>query len=305
MEEDLDVLEAEALLAKALKNMEARGRSSRAAAAAQRLRKEPIFSEVARHVGLYDSASANLAPSDFTLSWKRSDAEMYIRSPPGATWFEYRLVASIDASLRHCLAPLHERDLIRSYQPIFVEPHRDLAPPKRHHAIVRTLSRVMSVYIETIFELTRVANRGYGFLVEVARSDFPPAAVTGQTGLPEQPWWSRRIGVDTKNLWMPHGGGTTGTVLVSVARVEVGVSIPDYMLKFIADSLSQTVLANVRRGADLAAERGSPWHGRIEEDADGFYAELAAVEAAAADRPRLSVSSLPGPEVFDRPWHLE
>lgn len=34
----------------------------------------------------------------------------------------------------------HERELILKYQPVFVEPHRDLLPPRPHHALVRTLA---------------------------------------------------------------------------------------------------------------------------------------------------------------------
>merc|ERR1719188_2158214 len=150
------VLGAEAVLARALRRLEAPhgGRASAAAAAAaEQLRKAPVFDEVIGRAGLYDSVRENLAPSGFRLCWNRSDAEMYIRSPPGASWFEYRLVAHIDAPLRHCLAPLHERDLIQRYQPVFVEPHQDIGPSGPHHAVIRTLSRVWSVYVETVFEL--------------------------------------------------------------------------------------------------------------------------------------------------------
>ena len=64
----------------------------------------------------------------------------------------------------HCMAPLHERELILKYQPVFVEPHRDLIRPQPHHAVVRTLARILGFYIETVFELLRISDRKFGFL---------------------------------------------------------------------------------------------------------------------------------------------
>jgi len=300
MEEDLAVLEAEEVLSKVLKRLEAPGRGSRAAVAAEKLRKEPVFAEVVRHAGLYDSASTALAPSDFTLCWKRDDAEMYIRSPPGATWFEYRLVARIDAPLRHCLVPLHERDLIIKYQPVFTEPHREIGPQGKHYAVVRTLSKVLAFYIETVFELLRVNNYGYGFIIERAMSEFNDTI----RDLPERPWWARRVSLDTKNLWLPEGGNRSGTYLIAISRVKVGIPLREQWLTYLLHTLSPSILKNIRGGAHLAMEAGSPWNERLRKDADGFYRELEEVEQAAARREAVTMDTLPGDEIFDRKWSL-
>lgn len=300
MEDDFLVLSAESVLSSALQKLEGLHVSSKAKTAAKEIRAAPLFSEVLRHIGLYDSARATLAPAGFDLCWKRNNTAMYFRSPPGASWFEFRVVAQIDAPLRHCLAPLHERDLIQKYQPVFVEPHLDLDTPSKHYAVIRTLSRIMTFYIETIFELVRVPNHKFGYLVEIARSEFP----VGKRTLPEKKWWSTRINVDTRNLWLPCGGNNSGTILVSIARVDVGVPVPAAVQRFIANGFAQNILNNVRVGSAFGSDEASPWSERIRQDAEGFYAELAAVEAAAAKRRAVSVSDLPGEEVFDRPGKL-
>ena len=128
----------------------------------------------------------------------------------------------------HCMAPLHERELILKYQPVFGEPHRDLIEPQPHHAVVRTLARILGFYIETaarhigiaakekrkkVFELVRISDQKFGFLVprarlralikafkaevEVAKSDFP---MRNSFKLPRKRLLSKRISVDTKLL---------------------------------------------------------------------------------------------------------
>eukprot|EP00439_Symbiodinium_sp_Y106_P020721 s6882_g2.t1 len=187
--DDYFVLEAEAVIAKALARLEAPNAGTAALEAAKELRSTPVFAEVQRVSTLYDSARATLQPTRFKQVWARPDAEFYVRSAPRASWFEYKIVAQIDHPLVNCMAPLHERELILKYQPVFVEPHRDLIPPKPHHAIVRTLARILSFYVETIFELIRVSNKDFGYLVEIARSDFPTEGRDFR--LPRRRFWSK------------------------------------------------------------------------------------------------------------------
>lgn len=298
MEDDFSVLQAEIVLAKALNRLGKAGPAS--AGAAAQLRNATIFAEVVAQAQLYESFRSMLAAPGFMLCWEQEGAQLSVRSPKGATWFEYRLVASMDAPLHQCLAPLYERDLIHRNQPTFVEPHVKIGAGQRHHAVVRTLSRVMSVYVETLFELVRVVNCDFGFLVESARSEFP----TKGRKLPKQPWWSMRASLDTRNLWLPAGGNSTGTILVSVARVEVGLPIAESALHFVLHSFAEGFFGSIRNGSTLAIKEGSPWRKRLLQDVDGFYAELKEVEAAAAKRRLISSGSLPGPEIFDRPWHV-
>ncbi|CAE7672357.1 unnamed protein product [Symbiodinium microadriaticum] len=142
---------------------------------------------------------------------------------------------------------------------------------------VRTLARILSFYVETIFELIRVSNKDFGYLVEIARSDFPTEGRDFQ--LPRRRFWSKRIEVDTQNLWLPRGGNETGLLMVSVSRVQVGVPIPSSALRFLANSFAKTILVNVKRGCALSSDESSPWYKRIRRDVDGFYAELREVEA--------------------------
>ena len=88
----------------------------------------------------------------------------------------------------------HERELILKYQPVFVEPHRDLIKPAPHHAMVRTLARILGFYIETVFELIRVSNKEFGYLAAErhllfvlgafdTESIFPRMLINGHAGL--------------------------------------------------------------------------------------------------------------------------
>ncbi|CAK9028127.1 unnamed protein product [Durusdinium trenchii] len=247
--EDVHLLEAEAVLGKALKRLEQGGRQQ--ALAAQELRESAVYKEVVRYSELFDSARATLQPTRFNSVWSRPDAEFFVRSPPGSTWFEYKVVAQIEQNLVNCMAPLQERELILKYQPVFVEPHRDLIKPTPHHGVVRTLARILGFYIETVFELVRVSNKEFGFLVEVAKSDFP---IKNSLKLPKRRLLSKRIQVDTKNLWLPVGGGKTGTIVVSVSRVQVGVPIPSSALRFLANSFTKSILGNIKRGCALSSD---------------------------------------------------
>lgn len=298
--QDLQLLDVEAVLGKAVKRLEQGGKQQ--AAAAEDLRRSTMYQEVLRYSQLFDSARATLQPTRFKRVWSRDDAEFFVRSAPGATWFEYKIVAQIDQSLVNCMAPLHERELILKYQPVFVEPHRDLIKPTAHHALVRTLARILGFYIETVFELVRISNKDFGYLVEIAKSDFP---VKDRLKLPKRPFWSKRIQVDTKNLWLPVGGGETGTIVVSVSRVQVGVPIPSKALRFLANSFTKSILGNIKRGCALSSDETSPWHKRIKRDADGFYRELSGVEESARKRRQISISELPSEDIFDRPWSLQ
>lgn len=301
MDDDFSVLEAEAVLARALHHLGTRD-GVKGDAAATNILQSRVFAEVFQRVQQYDSVSSVLESSNFKLVWEQDDARLWIHSPAGATWFEYRLVANVNASLRHCLVPLHERDLIIEYQPVFIKPHEQLGPAKRHHVIVRTLSKVLTFKVEAIFELQRVCNWGFGFLTERILSDLPP----GGPSIPsDRSWWTKRVQLDTKNIWMPRGGNATGTVLISVSRVQVGVPMPASVLTFVFNSLGPSILNNVRKGSALAMEKGSLWNDRLQRDADGFYAELAEVEAVAAKRKAVSTTELPGREIFDRPWKLK
>eukprot|EP00913_Durusdinium_trenchii_P020999 g19732.t1 len=80
--EDVHLLEAEAVLGKALKRLEQGGRQQ--ALAAQEM-------------------------LSFNSVWSRPDAEFFVRSPPGSTWFEYKVVAQIEQNLVNCMAPLSLR----------------------------------------------------------------------------------------------------------------------------------------------------------------------------------------------------
>merc|ERR1711971_1394666 len=130
--------------------------------------------------------------------------------------------------------------------------------------------------VETIFEMLRVSNFDFGFLVERVRSDFPADGLK----FPKRPRWTKRIKVDTKNIWMPVGGGQIGTLMVSISRVHVGFPVPQSVLRFVFHNFAPSILDNIRRGAIMAKEPGSPWYERMQRDRDGFYAELARIEAA-------------------------
>lgn len=100
------------------------------------------------------------------------------------------------------------------------------------------------------------------------------------------------------------GGSATGTIIVSVSRVQVGVPIPSSALRFLANSFTKSILGNIKRGCALSSDVKSPWHARIQRDVDGFYRELRQVQEVASKRESIKLSSLPSEAIFDRPYRL-
>ena len=82
----MQVLEAEAVLGKALRRLEASKRHPEA----EELRASEVYQAVLRYATLFDSARQTLRATRFKRVWQREDAEFYVRSPPGASWFEYK-----------------------------------------------------------------------------------------------------------------------------------------------------------------------------------------------------------------------
>ena len=78
----MQVLEAEAVLGRALRRLEKPEASA--------LRRSAVFQEVQRYAELFDSARETLRATRFKKVWQKEDAEFYVSSPPGASWFEYK-----------------------------------------------------------------------------------------------------------------------------------------------------------------------------------------------------------------------
>jgi hypothetical protein len=296
MDSDELFVEAEAGLARTLADLEAPEVGADGADAAKRIRTSPAFQAVLRRVEQFDNFTPLLQPSGHANLWSKEDAALYVNAPPGATWFEYKVVAFIDGSLGEVAVALNELDLQIKYQKMLVRAPCTIGPKKRHLMVTHSLLKLLMFRIEMITEVLRRVDTKAGFLAECIRSDFPP----GDLNLPPKHWQNVRIAVNTRQLALPRGGGEAGTITIQSSRVDVGFRIPEVALHFFCNRLAKDYLDNVRKCVRTAKDPSSPWHERLQNDEDGFYAELAAAEEAASRRQAFSVTELPGPEIFER-----
>jgi hypothetical protein len=163
--------------------------------------------------------------------------------------------------------------------------------------VTHSIISVLMFRLEAIFEVFRVANKEFGFLAECIRSEFP---LDGLPELPKKAWGVSRVSIDTANIWMPKGGGSPGTLLLQVSRVDLGFPIADKIIKAIVNKAASTLVDNLIKSATRAKEPGTIWQERLARDKEGLYAELKAVEEVAAKRREVSSGSPPELDVFAR-----
>jgi len=296
MDSDVLFVEAEAGLASTLADLESPEAGTDGADAARKIRTSDTFQNVLRRVEQFDAFSHMLQPSGQTNLWSKADAALYVNAPPGATWFEYKVVALIDGSLREIAVALNELDLQVKYQKMVLRAPSTIGPRRRHLVVIHSILKLLMFRVEFVTETLRRVDKKMGYYTECIRSDFSP----GDLNLPPKHWQNVRINVDTKQLALARGGGEAGTIIMQSARVDVGFRIPEVVLHFFCNRAAKDYLENLRKCCRTARDPNEPWHERLQKDEDGFYAELAAAEEAASRRQAFSVTSLPGPELFER-----
>lgn len=291
--EDTEILEAEAVLAAALKEMEDSPQ------ACDQLRQSPIFTSVSDRVAQYDAICSMMANDKMRTLWESEDGKFELYQVEG-TWFDYKMTLNIDAPLSECIATGQEVDLIPQAQANVSGTPEKLGPCSKFLMVTLMKLSVVLFRVELLFEVLRVRNKKFGFLAESIRSNFP---ADGRP-IPEKGWRSVRPWVYTANVWMPRGGGQPGTVLVQVTRVDCGLNVPQRVLNLVFKQMAPTFMADLRKSAAKAREAGSPWAKRIKEDASGLYRDCRELEASAQQRRTVTAQTFPGSEVFDRPSRL-
>lgn len=308
------VLDAEFVLAKALEQL--RGDES----AMQKLMQAPVFYQVALRVDGYDRAGRFLdvmqkasrlngktTEDGFDLVWEGVEAQLWVKASADATKFQTRLILTIDAPLHQCLASINELDLHKHWQPMLVQDPDVIGPRTRLHHVCRSIQSALLFRIELLVENTRIINRDYGLLVERVLSTFP----THGLEMPERSWMSTRVHSSTTNLWIPQGGGSKRTLMLSEGVVDAGFQVPDSLLYFVCQQAAPNITEQLRKHSILAGSdeavlgwfgsTDNPWKERIRTDERGFYAELKEAEAAAAWRPEISLGNLPSRQCLARP----
>jgi len=291
--QDYEVLEAEAVLAAALQQLEGNPQ------ACEELRGAPIFASVLSRVAQYDAICSMMVNPDMKTLWESEDGKFELHQTQGA-WFDYKMTLNLDAPLSECICTGEEVDLIPKAQPMVVGTPEKLGPCSKFFTVTLMKLSVIFFRVELLFEVLRVRNRQFGFLTESIRSNFPADG----RHIPEKGRRSIRPWIYTANLWMPRGGGQPGTVLVQVCRVDCGMNVPQWVLNFVFRQLASTFMSDLKKSAARAQEAGSPWAQRIADDASGLYQDLRNIEAAAQQRRHVTAQTLPGNEVFDRPLRL-
>lgn len=292
-----NVLKAELVLARAMDLLQRRT-SGPARQATERLASTAVYTDVRRRTRLYDSIGKCLQPADFHQIWNQDWGHLTWRRK-GPKEFEFRSAIFLDVSLAQILASEHELDLVPRLQPDLVEAPLQLVQGDRAREVTQTLAQVLMFKIEVVSERLRFFNHDFGCVAEFLSSDFPA------DGVPVPPRRRvPRVSAEMSTLMIPVGGGRGGTIIVQQTRVEPGFWVPDRVMAAILKTFVPGLLANTRKGVERVSDPQEPWRARITEDADGLYKESLEVEAVAQGRSAVSLSDLPGVELFERRWRL-
>jgi len=299
--EDIRLLDAEQVLA------EAQHRLSTTSGCDEHLKElmeSEIYKNVVHRVSQFDATVDMLFNADMEVLYESEHGRFDVYQPPGMpTVFDYRMTVSTDAPLSESLSTGVEVDLFQGVVPMVSSTPIDLRSPSAHLMAVMVKFGVMMFRTELLFEAFRVrGGANSDCLVECVSSEFK--LPDGKTG-PKAAWMAVRPWISTANMWLPRGGGNSGTVLVQVCRVDTQIKVPQSVLNFVFRQLASTLMQNLREGSLKAIDKDSTWAQRIAEDKMGLYAKMRDVEQNAALRKEVTSTTLPGREIFDRPWRLK
>eukprot|EP00746_Dinoflagellata_sp_MGD_P122876 gnl/MRDRNA2_/MRDRNA2_57637_c0_seq1.p1 gnl/MRDRNA2_/MRDRNA2_57637_c0~~gnl/MRDRNA2_/MRDRNA2_57637_c0_seq1.p1 ORF type:complete len:377 (+),score=87.70 gnl/MRDRNA2_/MRDRNA2_57637_c0_seq1:202-1332(+) len=262
---------------------------------------QSVASRVEEYLKVGNMTLATIADSQpLSLVWEKEGATLFVSAPPGESWFVFKVVLEIDASLADCMVVGNELDLKTGWQPNLAEEPRVFGPRKRLHFITQNITNMLLFQIDVVAEVQRFCNKEFGFLAERLRSTFPAEGVE----IPDaQSFTTVRVAADTSNLWLPRGGGAEGerTILINSSRVDAGIPIPEEILNLFLRSFASDFVESMRSMAKKPSEPGNPWADRLVMDKDGLYGELLEVEKAAKNRHEVSVECLPSSDIFRLP----
>merc|ERR1712107_630157 len=151
--------------AKAHSRLQAAGTKT-AAEAAESLRQSKVWGAVLERMTQYEKFDRSLEPSGFKLIWDNQCGQLWLHAPPGATWFEYKLVCDVEAPLTHCLAYSQEVELVPKFEPQIVGVPLLLGFVQPLLLTVRLLFAILVFRVELIFQVFRFCNMDYGFIAE-------------------------------------------------------------------------------------------------------------------------------------------
>lgn len=264
---------------------------------ASKLRESDTFQAVCHRLGQYQAACAMLAAEGFKPLWEKQGCRLELKIDPSRKWFDYRLTVEIPESLSQVMATTEELDLAHKAQPQLSEPVRQFGEPSPWLSRVMVKLSVAFVQVEAVQECFRYRGSEQGFLLEAITTEFDQAAAN----IPEKGGWRVvRPWTRVANLFMPRNDGKAGTVLTQVTRVDVGMSVPQWLLNTVFWTFGGNFVEDIKKAARTAGEPGSPWQQRMKTDKDGFYAEMAKLEKAR----QCAGSILSDIDAVQRTWKL-
>lgn len=270
-----------------------------AAACIEELRAAELFKVVNDRVAQLDAATEILYNDNMKTLFDCEYGRFDICVSPDGRWFDYRMTVDIEAPLSEALSTGHEMEYVPQAQPLVNDAEFIGEYSGFNLKFIMRLA-VLIFKAELVIEIVRHRDKRFGYVLEVARSEFPQENVN----LPKKAWGAIRPWIYTTNLWLPRGNGQSGCTIVQVTRVDCTMSVPSWVLNFVFSKMSTTFINDLRSSALKALSPTSPWAAKIKEDQHGFYAELRKVEEVAAEREEVKATSVPGIELFDRPWRL-
>mmetsp|Transcript_109115 Transcript_109115/g.314302 ORF Transcript_109115/g.314302 Transcript_109115/m.314302 type:complete len:414 (-) Transcript_109115:28-1269(-) len=293
--EDMDILAAEAVLAQAVDRLQACG----AAEALARLEESDVYQTVSMRISHFNAAVDNIYGKDMEVFFESENSRFDAHVSPDGRWFEYRMTVDVDAPLAEALATGQEQDLVHKAQPL-VSSAEFIGESNPFDIKFIWRLPVVIFRVELVLEIIRHRNRDFGYLLEIARTEFSQDGLT----MPKRGFGAIRPWINHTTLWIPRGGGSNGTTVVQLSRVDCTMAVPKWILHFLLRNMATTFVNDLRNTAEMASKPGSLWKERIERDACALYGKLREVERAAAGRSEVRFDSVPGRQVFDRRWRL-
>jgi len=230
-------------------------------------------------------------------AWEDENTRVWMEQSEDGCECIFTAAITFDVPLHQCLVAMNELDLQTRWQTsLSKNPHiYGMRHMLRH--VTKMESNAFMFTMEFIVETLRFVNTDYGSLVERIRSQFPKASEIAEVS-----WFAKRVEVSCDQVWVPHGGQGTGTLLLMRSRFDLGFSPPASVLDYVVRS----AISDVQKAAVvIPTDVDQIWKERLREDQFGFYDALRKVERAAQSRDQVSLHNLPGREVVGRKQRLE
>jgi len=217
--------------------------------------------------------------------------------------------------LADAVLPAHEGDTWMDWNTLAVENPTEFGTPRHPFKMKRQLKTKVTVMWkdwfknESSFLISRYKNEEYGFFVEHIKS-----LGDEDSDLKPVPKGFTRMETAAYNLWLPTttpDGKGDACVLVQVSKLDIGVSVPAFLLKQIGKAIAPGIIKSFRDSAKFSLPGSAAQHAKFRQkrqaDKEGLYAALDRVQAVGKSKlpskagGRVCAERLPDSSIFELP----